>query len=88
MAVSSLLVGIPECEAVEEMAMANPVRPSPSKLVDRPLHVVSAALNQVANEKVTCAVKPVVAVDAHHVIFAPFGLGGGPLLLVLPNLVY
>ena len=83
-----LLAGVPECEAVEEMAMANPVRPPPRKFVDRLLHVVPAPLDQVADEKVACAVEPVVAVNAHHVVVSPSGLGGGSLFLILPDLVY
>lgn len=88
-----VLAGIPKRKAIEEMAVADPIRPASSELVDRGLHVVAAALDQVADEEVAGAVEPVVAVDAHHhvLVFAPVVgllLRGRPLLLVLPDLVH
>ena len=88
-----VLAGIPKRKAIEEMAMADPIRPAPSELVDGALHVIAAALDQVADEEVAGAVESVVAVDAHHhvLVFAPVVgllLRGRPLLLVLPDLVH
>lgn len=67
--------------------MADPIRPPPSKLIDRCLDIVSTALNQITNQEVSGAVETIVTVDSHDVLVAPSGFSGSTKFLILPDLV-
>lgn len=79
---------VPDEQAIEEVRMADAVRPRGREGVDRVLDAEPAALDEVAHDEVARAVESVVAVDADDVVLAPARLACRPRLLVLADLIH